>query len=56
MGIDLNKMRQKHAALTNKGGGDTNDFFWVLSAQKVETHSLRHTITTVWAVKVARLF
>ena len=28
MGIDLNKMRQKHAALTNKGGGDTNDFFW----------------------------
>jgi len=27
MGIDLNKMRQKHAALTNKGG-DTNDFFW----------------------------
>ncbi len=27
MGIDLNKMRQKHAALTNRGG-DTNDFFW----------------------------
>ena len=27
MGIDLNKMRQKHAALTNRGG-DTNDYFW----------------------------
>ena len=27
MGIDLNKMRQKHAALTNRGG-DSNDFFW----------------------------
>ena len=25
MGIDLNKMRQKHAALTNRGG-DANDF------------------------------
>ena len=27
MGIDLNKMRQKHSALTNKGGG-SNDTFW----------------------------
>ncbi len=27
MGIDLNKMRQKHAALTNRGG-DTNDYYW----------------------------
>ena len=28
MGIDLNKMRQKHSALTNKGGGGSNDTFW----------------------------
>ena len=27
MGIDINKMRQKHSALTNKGGG-SNDTFW----------------------------
>ena len=27
MGIDLSKMRQKHSALTNKGGG-SNDTFW----------------------------
>ena len=27
MGIDLSKMRQKHAAL-NSRGGDTNDYFW----------------------------
>ncbi len=27
MGIDLSKMRQKHAALNNRGG-DTNDYFW----------------------------
>ena len=28
MGIDLNKMRQKHSALTTKGGGGNNDTFW----------------------------
>ena len=27
MGIDLDKMRQKHSALTNKGG-DSSDNFW----------------------------
>ena len=28
MGIDLNKMRQKHSALTNKGGNTNNETFW----------------------------
>ena len=28
MGIDLDKMRQKHSALTTKGGGGNNDTFW----------------------------
>jgi len=27
MGIDLNKMRQKHSALTTRGG-DSSDIFW----------------------------
>ena len=37
MGIDLNKMRQKHAALTSRGG-DTNDFFW---KPEEGTHQIR---------------
>ncbi len=37
MGIDLSKMRQKHAALTNRGG-DSNDYFW---KPEEGTHQIR---------------
>ena len=37
MGIDLSKMRQKHAALTTRGG-DTNDYFW---KPEEGTHQIR---------------
>jgi hypothetical protein len=37
MGIDLNKMRQKHSALTNRGG-DTNDYYW---KPEEGTHQIR---------------
>lgn len=38
MGIDLDKMRQKHAALTNRGGGGGDDHFW---KPEEGTHQIR---------------